>query len=103
MTVEPARSREDDVAMTETAPRPRAATLDELGPNAGLVEEMYRLYRDNPQAVSVGWREFFADYVPRAATTTAAAPSAPAPAPAATPAPAPVAPQAPPTAQPAQP
>src|SRR5689334_5146596 len=80
--------------MTETAPRPPAATLDELGPNAGLVEEMYRLYRDNPQAVSAGWREFFADYVPRGGTTTAPAPTtatAPAP-PAATPAPAPPAP-----------
>src|SRR5262249_9222639 len=37
--------------MTETQQPPR---LDELGPNAGLVEEMYRLYRDNPQAVSAG-------------------------------------------------
>jgi multifunctional 2-oxoglutarate metabolism enzyme len=81
--------------MTETS-TPR---LDELGPNAGLVEEMYRLYRENPQAVSAGWREFFADYVPRSAVapTPAPAPSAPAPA-----APAPAAPApAPPAPKPA--
>ena len=36
----------------------------DLGPNAGLVDEMYRLYQENPQAVSEGWRDFFADYRP---------------------------------------
>ena len=41
----------------------------ELGPNAGLVDEMYRLYQENPQAVSEGWRDFFADYRPRGETT----------------------------------
>ena len=41
------------------------AGIADLGPNAGLVEEMYRLYQDNPQAVAPGWREFFEDYVPR--------------------------------------
>src|SRR5690348_17486660 len=99
MTVEPARSREDDVAMTETAPRPPAPSLDELGPNAGLVEEMYRLYRDNPQAVSAGWREFFADYVPRATVAPAPATSAPSvpsvPTATATPSPSPAASPAP--------
>jgi 2-oxoglutarate dehydrogenase E1 component len=85
--------------MTDTA-RPQAPSLDELGPNAGLVEEMYRLFRDNPQAVSEGWRDFFADYVPRSGTTTAA-PTTAAPTPAATPAPA--APAAPATATPATP
>ena len=40
--------------------------LAELGPNAGLIDEMYRLFRENPNAVSAGWREFFADYQPRA-------------------------------------
>src|SRR5947207_13718882 len=64
--------------MTDIAPREQVPRLDELGPNAGLVEEMYRLYRENPQAVSPGWREFFADYVPRG--TAAPAPPAPAPA-----------------------
>ena len=45
---------------------PARSRLAELGPNAGLVDEMYRLYRENPNAVSAGWREFFADYEPRA-------------------------------------
>ena len=52
----------------------------ELGPNAGLIDEMYRLYRENPNAVSEGWREFFADYQPRAAVVS---PDPPAAAPAA--------------------
>jgi 2-oxoglutarate dehydrogenase E1 component len=76
------------------------ATTGELGPNAGLIDEMYRLYQENPNAVSEGWREFFADYHPRGEVTTAPAPVAPPPAPAPTPAaptaPAP-APAAPPT------
>src|SRR5689334_24024120 len=68
----------------------------ELGPNAGLVDEMYRLFLENPQAVSEGWREFFADYKP--AVPTPAPPPAPTPAPSA-PAPAPApAPSAPPLA-----
>ena len=52
---------------------------------------MYRLFQENPQGVSEGWREFFADYMP--AIATPAAPPAPprrtAPAPGAAPAPAP--------------
>ncbi|HTL85807.1 MAG TPA: multifunctional oxoglutarate decarboxylase/oxoglutarate dehydrogenase thiamine pyrophosphate-binding subunit/dihydrolipoyllysine-residue succinyltransferase subunit [Acidimicrobiia bacterium] len=69
----------------------RMASIDELGPNAGLVDEMYRLYQENPNAVSAGWRDFFADYTPRS-EPPAPAPTPP-PAPAAAPAPAP-APQA---------
>ena len=42
----------------------------DLGPNAGLVDEMYRLYEENPQGVSESWREFFADYRPRVDTPT---------------------------------
>ncbi len=63
----------------------RPASIDDLGPNAGLVDEMYRLYRENPEAVSPGWRDFFADYQPRAelAPPEPAAPPAPAPAPSA--------------------
>ncbi len=57
--------------------RPR---LEELGPNAGLIDEMYRLYRENPNAVSAGWREFFADYQPRS-EVAAPAPAAPTPTP----------------------
>ncbi|HVJ96264.1 MAG TPA: 2-oxo acid dehydrogenase subunit E2, partial [Acidimicrobiia bacterium] len=62
----------------------------DLGPNAGLVDEMYRLFKENPNAVAPGWQEFFADYTPRgeAATATPAPAPAPASAPAA-PAPAP--------------
>ncbi|MBV8951077.1 MAG: multifunctional oxoglutarate decarboxylase/oxoglutarate dehydrogenase thiamine pyrophosphate-binding subunit/dihydrolipoyllysine-residue succinyltransferase subunit, partial [Actinobacteria bacterium] len=67
----------------------------DLGPNSGLVEEMYRQYLENPQSVAESWREFFEDYQPRwsqgngnggpsTATTTA-----PARAPVTSPAPAP--------------
>src|SRR5690349_487844 len=68
--------------------------LGELGPNAGLVEEMYRLYRENPNAVSEGWREFFADYSPRGGTPPAPA-QASAPPPQTAPAPAPTPTKAP--------
>ena len=37
----------------------------DLGPNAGLVEEMYRRFAENPDSVSESWRDFFADYTPR--------------------------------------
>jgi len=62
---------------------PGRSRLADLGPNAGLIDEMYRMYRENPNAVSAGWREFFADYQPRAevAAPPAATPvAAPAPA-----------------------
>src|SRR3954471_17723280 len=68
----------------------------ELGPNAGLVDEMYRLFQENPAGVSAGWREFFADYKPAIPVPETPAPAptlppgdgaaAPAPAPAAAPA-----------------
>nr|PZN34910.1 MAG: multifunctional oxoglutarate decarboxylase/oxoglutarate dehydrogenase thiamine pyrophosphate-binding subunit/dihydrolipoyllysine-residue succinyltransferase subunit [Actinomycetota bacterium] len=35
-----------------------------FGPNASLVDEMYRRYLADPKSVSEAWREFFADYVP---------------------------------------
>ena len=35
-----------------------------LGPNVGLVEELYRQYLEDPESVGEGWREYFADYVP---------------------------------------
>ena len=50
--------------MTTDANRPVSPA--ELGPNAGLVDDMYRLYLENPNSVSAAWREFFADYEPRA-------------------------------------
>jgi 2-oxoglutarate dehydrogenase E1 component len=64
-----------------------------LGPNVGLVEELYRQYLEDPASVGEGWREYFADYVPlgtspvgeRAATP--AAPAAPLREPAPVPAP----------------
>jgi 2-oxoglutarate dehydrogenase E1 component len=65
----------------------RPDSLDDLGPNAGLVDEMYRLYRENPNAVSESWREFFGDYSPRGEVPAAETPTpAPAPAPVAKPA-----------------
>jgi 2-oxoglutarate dehydrogenase complex dehydrogenase (E1) component-like enzyme len=41
--------------------------FEDLGPNSGLVEEMYRQFLENPSSVSASWREFFADYSPRGA------------------------------------
>jgi multifunctional 2-oxoglutarate metabolism enzyme len=35
-----------------------------FGPNMWLVDEMYRRYQENPQAVGESWREFFDDYHP---------------------------------------
>jgi 2-oxoglutarate dehydrogenase E1 component len=65
---------------------------EEFGPNIWLVDEMYRRYLENPQAVGESWREFFADYKPLRGSTNgrevAAAPAeaAPSPAPVAAPA-----------------
>src|SRR5262245_36906129 len=70
-------------------------SVADLGPNAGLVDEMYRQFQENPQSVAPAWREFFEDYVPRNQ------PPAPAPAPAAAAAPAAPAPAAPAAPKPA--
>jgi 2-oxoglutarate decarboxylase len=35
-----------------------------LGPNMWLIDEMYRRYRDDPDAVSDPWKEFFEDFRP---------------------------------------
>jgi multifunctional 2-oxoglutarate metabolism enzyme len=40
-----------------------------LGPNMWLVDEMYRRYRENPEAVDERWREFFEDFRPRLGET----------------------------------
>lgn len=68
----------------------------DLGPNEGMVDEMFRLFQDDPEAVPESWREFFADYklggTPIVATPAAAAappPTPEPPAPASVPAPAP--------------
>jgi 2-oxoglutarate dehydrogenase E1 component len=74
------------------------ASIEDLGPNAGLVDEMYRLYVENPHAVSEGWRDFFADYQPNSvvkAPTTPGPATAPTAAPAAAPAATPASPAAP--------
>src|SRR5262245_19923260 len=63
--------------------------FEDLGPNSGLVEEMYRQFLENPSSVSASWREFFADYSPRGAgPATGPVPvvTIPSPAPAAAPA-----------------
>ena len=43
-------------------------SFEDLGPNSGLIEEMYRRYVENPGSVAETWREFFADYKPLGAT-----------------------------------
>lgn len=45
--------------------RERDMDLSELGPNMWLIDEMYRRYRQDPEAVAPGWQEFFADFTPR--------------------------------------
>src|ERR1700731_22386 len=40
-------------------------SFEDLGPNSGLVEEMYRRYLDDPQSVAEAGGDFFADYQPR--------------------------------------
>ena len=49
------------------------------GPNTWLIDEMYRLFQEDPSAVSEHWREFFTDYqptsVPRHVEAAAPAPA----------------------------
>ncbi len=40
------------------------AAAGSFGANAGLVDEMYDRYRDDPSSVSASWRDFFDDYRP---------------------------------------
>ena len=37
---------------------------EDFGPNIWLVDEMYRQYQEDPEAVGKSWREFFEDYRP---------------------------------------
>ncbi|MCL4293037.1 MAG: 2-oxo acid dehydrogenase subunit E2, partial [Acidimicrobiia bacterium] len=88
-------------------------TFEDLGPNAGLVEEMYRQFVEAPESVSESWRDFFADYVPRGTGRTGAPAAGPAAVAASPPPPppvrevlapsAPAAPAAPPPAAPTAP
>ena len=58
------------------------------GQNAWLIEEMYARYQADPDSVSAGWRNFFADYrshIPEAAPPEQEAPPAPPAGPAAVP------------------
>ena len=50
--------------------------FEDLGPNSGLVEEIYRRFRDDPGSVAESWRDFFSDYRPRAPLPGDAAPNA---------------------------
>ncbi|MDZ7364200.1 MAG: multifunctional oxoglutarate decarboxylase/oxoglutarate dehydrogenase thiamine pyrophosphate-binding subunit/dihydrolipoyllysine-residue succinyltransferase subunit [candidate division KSB1 bacterium] len=53
-----------------------------FGPNAWLIEEMYRQFREQPETVTESWRDFFEDYRPLSAPApqVGAEPSAPKPA-----------------------
>src|SRR5512145_2177359 len=63
--------------MSEIVETPRA-----FGPNAWLIEEMFRQYREDPASLSESWRDFFADYRPLGAPAeTAATPAPPVPVP----------------------
>jgi 2-oxoglutarate dehydrogenase E1 component len=71
--------------------------FEELGPNSGLVEELYQQYLENPASVDAHWRAYFAGLTTPTNGGTAPAPVAPLPeaAPPAPPAPpAPAAPEA---------
>jgi 2-oxoglutarate decarboxylase len=47
------------IDMTDDAP-----SSELFGANAWLVDEMYEQYRNDPQSVSPGWRDFFQGYRP---------------------------------------
>jgi len=54
-----------------------------FGPNAWLIEEMYRQFREQPQTLTESWRDFFEDYrplgaLPAAQVETALPPTKPA-------------------------
>jgi 2-oxoglutarate dehydrogenase E1 component len=53
-----------------------------FGPNAWLIEEMYRQFREQPETVTESWRDFFEDYRPLSAPAPqlGAEPTAPKPA-----------------------
>ena len=63
--------------MSETIETPKA-----FGPNAWLIEEMFRQYRENPAALSESWRDLFKESRPLGMPVeTARPPAAAAPAP----------------------
>ncbi|HLU28875.1 MAG TPA: multifunctional oxoglutarate decarboxylase/oxoglutarate dehydrogenase thiamine pyrophosphate-binding subunit/dihydrolipoyllysine-residue succinyltransferase subunit, partial [Glycomyces sp.] len=58
--------------------------MTDFGANEWLVNEMYERYRENPDSVSAGWREFFGGDPVGAGGESTAAPAAEAPGPTAT-------------------
>ena len=54
--------------------------FDDLGPNSGLVEELYQRYLRNPASVDDHWRAYFSDATPPTGDGGAPAPPAPPPA-----------------------
>src|SRR5690606_15822809 len=61
------------VTMSESEATPSSenpSAFEAFGPNSGLVEELYRQYLGNPGSVGERWKEFFADYTPRAQRDT---------------------------------
>ena len=57
------------------APGQDPAILEQMGPNAWLVEEMHEAFRADPESVSPSWREFFTDYDGSSSAPAASAPS----------------------------
>jgi multifunctional 2-oxoglutarate metabolism enzyme len=66
-------------------------SFENLGPNSGLVEELYQRYLENPQSVDPHWRAYFSGDAlpPNGAPAPAPAPTVPPPAPPVAPAPRP--------------
>ena len=70
------------------ASRPSEPAAFPSGQNAWLIEEMFARYQADPDSVSAGWRDFFADYrshIPEAAPPEQEPPAAPPAGPAAIP------------------
>src|SRR5438552_1266594 len=55
--------------------------FEDLGPNSGLVEDMYGRYVEDPASVPDGWREFFDNREETGPAPAPAAPQPPSPAP----------------------
>ena len=53
--------------------------FDDLGPNSGLVEELYQRYLENPASVDAHWRDYFSGSTPPPANGAAPAATAPRP------------------------
>ena len=44
------------------------------GPNVWLIDEMYKEFKEHPEALSESWRDFFSDYEPAAPRRAPASP-----------------------------